>query len=301
MDLGGEWIMSHCVPFETPLRGRAKLAGMGAAVVAECLKVVDPTECEHIPLILCVAERTRPGRLDGLDDLLINEISSIGKSKLAADSIVVPHGRVSIAIALREARRLLYERNASSVLIVGTDSLLNRRTLREFETDDRILTSTNPNGFIPGDAAAGVLIGRPDPGAEVCITGIGLSIESARIDSDIPCRADGLVQALSAALEESGCEIHEMDLRLTDLSGEHYYFKEAALALTRMLRKRKAEFDLWHPAECVGEVGSAIGPILLSVSATACRKGYAPGPSILVHASNDSGERAAVVVRKVGN
>ena len=87
-----------------------------------------------------------------------------------------------------------------------------------------------------------------------------------------------------------------MDYRLSDLSGEHFYFKEAALALSRTLRRRKEEFEVWHPAECIGETGAAAGIAMLAVADAARQMGYAPGPRVLLHLANDDGQRAAAVV-----
>ena len=87
---------------------------------------------------------------------------------------------------------------------------------------------------------------------------------------------------------------------MTDLSGEQYGFKEASLALSRTLRKRKERFDLWHPADCVGEVGAAIVPCMLGVLLAASAKRYAPGPAVLCHAGNETGERVAMVMKQVG-
>jgi 3-oxoacyl-[acyl-carrier-protein] synthase-1 len=140
-------------------------------------------------------------------------------------------------------------------------------------------------------------VSHPDGNSELRLTGIGFGVERAHIDSEEPLRADGLTAAIATALADSGCALHELDFRITDLSGEQYYFKEAALALTRILRQRKEEFDIWHPAECVGESGAAAGVVILAVAEAACRKGYAPGPNILVHLGNDAGDRAAAVLR----
>jgi 3-oxoacyl-[acyl-carrier-protein] synthase-1 len=91
--------------------------------------------------------------------------------------------------------------------------------------------------------------------------------------------------------------LHDLDYRITDISGEQYYFKEAALALSRILRQRKEEFDIWHPAECIGETGAATGIAILAVAAAACRMAYSPGPSVLSHCANDSGRRSAAILR----
>jgi 3-oxoacyl-[acyl-carrier-protein] synthase-1 len=87
-----------------------------------------------------------------------------------------------------------------------------------------------------------------------------------------------------------------MDFRITDNSGEQYYFKEAALALSRTLRTRKEEFDIWHPADCIGEVGAAIGTAILAKALAACRNAYTRGNNILVHSGNDAGRRTAGVL-----
>lgn len=88
----------------------------------------------------------------------------------------------------------------------------------------------------------------------------------------------------------------DLHYRITDISGEQYGFKEASLALTRILRDRKEEFDIWHPADCIGEVGAAIGPVVLAVLHAAMQKGYSPGKSALAHLANDQGKRAAMTV-----
>ena len=60
--------------------------------------------------------------------------------------------------------------------------------------------------------------------------------------------------------------------------------------------KRKEEFDIWHPADCIGEVGAAALPCMLGVALFAARKAYAPGANILCHLGNDDGKRAALVL-----
>jgi 3-oxoacyl-[acyl-carrier-protein] synthase-1 len=64
----------------------------------------------------------------------------------------------------------------------------------------------------------------------------------------------------------------------------------------RLERKPKPKlFDLWHPAEFIGDPGAAIGPMVLAIALDAGRRGYAIGPGTLCTFGNDSGERACVV------
>lgn len=136
--------------------------------------------------------------------------------------------------------------------------------------------------------------------AQLLCLGLGRGTEPAALASEQPLRAEGLTEAIKSALSDAGCDMGDLDFRITDNSGEQYYFKEAALALSRTLRVRKEEFDIWHPADCIGEVGAAIGTALLAKTLSACQKAYTRGRSILVHAGNDGGRRAAAVLRYAG-
>ena len=109
-------------------------------------------------------------------------------------------------------------------------------------------------------------------------------------------RADGLTNAIKVALDEAQCGLGDMDFRITDITGEQYYFKEAELALNRLLRRHKEHFYLWHPTDCIGEVGSAIGIALLTVALASGRKSYAYGDNIICQQGNDPGQRAVAVL-----
>jgi 3-oxoacyl-[acyl-carrier-protein] synthase-1 len=296
VDSAGEWITGCVVPLAASEHSERKLTTMAARVAMECLADVPRDQWSSVALLLCVAENGRPGREQGLEDELRFEIERALGVQFADESAVVPLGRCSAVAALSRARELIYQQDVPWALILATDSLLAWPTLGPYERSSRVLTPSNSDGFIPGEAAAGILVGRPSGGAEMLCVGLGHATETATVDSELPLRADGLVKAIRAALDEADCGLHDMDLRVADLSGEQYYFKEAALIPGRIMRQRKAEFDIWHAAECTGEVGAAAGVIAIAVSDAACRKAYAPGPAILVHTSNDGGERAAAVL-----
>ncbi len=193
MDKGGEWIIGSQVPLEQPWRGLAKLVRMVVPAIKECMAHAGDVRAELIPLILCVAEKDRPGRLHGLDDELFHQIEAELGVRFHPRSGVLARGRVAGALALAEARRLIYEERLPLCLIAGVDSLLVASTLAAYEEKDRLLTSQNSNGFIPGEAGAAVLIGRPQgsQGAELLCLGLGAGEEKASIESEEPLRADG--------------------------------------------------------------------------------------------------------------
>jgi 3-oxoacyl-[acyl-carrier-protein] synthase-1 len=175
--------------------------------------------------------------------------------------------------------------------------LLTGPTLTSFENQGRLLTAGNSNGFIPGEAASAILVARATSGHHLQIDGLGFATENAAIDKEEPLRGDGLMRAILASLRDAGRAMHEMDFRIVDVSGEQFYFKEAALALARTMHVHKEEFDIWHPAESIGETGSAVGPALIAVAAASAKNAYAPGTNALFHFANDAGKRAAIVAR----
>jgi 3-oxoacyl-[acyl-carrier-protein] synthase I len=298
MGADGEWIMAHQVALEQPWRGRAKLARMAAMAIAETLQDFPQSDWPMLPLLLCVAEQERPGRLDGLDDHLFDEIQAELGVTFAKESAVIPHGRVSVALALQHARQLLFESRLPRVVIAATDSLLSWPTLSHYDQEGRLLNEQNSNGFVPGEGAGAILVGPVKGEAdEMVCTGVGLGVEPAPIGSGEPLRAEGLTQAVKACLADAGCQMHDMDFRIADVSGEQYYFKEAALALSRTLRQRKEEFDIWHPAECTGEAGAVSGIAVLANAVDANLKGYTKGPNVLAHFTTDGRQRAAVTLQ----
>ena len=297
LNSAGEWHVAHQVTLAQPWVGQSRLAKMAALAIEECLANTPRHQWPSIPMLLCTAERERPGRHDGLDAALFRNLCEELGSEFADHSFSVPLGRVSVLVALNHARELLAKRLATQVLIVATDSLLTWPTLSVYERDGRLLASNNSNGFVPGEGAGALLIDSDNAEPLLLCTGVGVSHEARHIYSQQPLRAEGLTQAIQNAVRDASCDLQDVDFRITDLSGEQYYFKEAALALQRSLRTRRVEFDLWHPAECIGESGALAGLACIALADAACRKGYAPGPNILCHASNDFGERAAAVLQ----
>ena len=133
------------------------------------------------------------------------------------------------------------------------------------------------------------------------ILGAGAATEPAPINGTEPFQARGSTQACRQALEQAGVTMRDVGWRLTDISGEHYKFKEASFVAGRLdTAPRHGRQELWHPIEYLGEIGAAILPCLLAQALHAGRHGYAPPGLALCHVGSDAGERAAFVVRYDG-
>ena len=299
----GSWIVGSAVPLEVPWRGIEKSAKMAASAVRECLDALPKLANADvaIPLVLCIAEEDRPGRLAGLGGPLLFDVERELGIRLHPDSCVIAQGRVGGALGMHRAQKLLYDNRHPFVVIAGVDTYLTGRTLAAFSSANRLLTADNSNGFIPGEAAAAIVLKAvgQDAAAMVC-AGIGFAREGATIASEQPLRADGMVEAVRAATGMAKIEFDAIDYRISDVSGEQYRFKEVALTTTRLLRKHKANFGLGHPADSVGEVGAASLLIMVGVLYWGARKSYLPGSVVLAHLSNDDDKRAALIFTAQG-
>jgi 3-oxoacyl-[acyl-carrier-protein] synthase-1 len=296
----GEWLVGSTVELEEPWRGITKLAKMAARAIGECFEVATPDEDrERIPVLLSIAEPERPGRFEGLAHVLLQDIEQELGFRLHPHSRVIEQGTVGGAIGLLQARRMLLEGRRSRVIVAGVDSFLAGATLAAYDRDDRLLRRDNSNGFIAGEAAGAILLGafREGVSAPLLLRGLGFAREPAPFGSYKPLRADGLVNAIRDALNEAGVPLKDCDHRIADVNGEQFRFKEAALALTRLLRDRKVVFSLWHPADCIGEVGAATLPAMLAMLFAGARKDYLPGPTFLGHLGGDGEKRAAFVAQ----
>lgn len=299
MSTTGDWFFGSQVPLEKPWRGIARLARLAASSIKECLQFAAGVKPESIPLLLCIAETDRPGRLDGIDTQLLPEVHSLLGFRFHAKSMCIARGKVGGAVAIEQARQLIHHEAVPFCMIAGVDSFLVGPTLVTYEARHRLLTNKNSNGFLPGEAGAAVLVGAPSTkaAAQLQCLALGFGREKATIDSEEPLRADGLVAAFRALQSDGEVTLDDADYRYTSCNGEQYGFKEDTLAISRVVRKLKKKFDHLHPADSIGEIGAAVGPCIMGLALTAAQKQYAPGNGVLCHFSNDDGERAAMILR----
>ncbi len=299
---GGDWLIGAPVPLPRNWLGEKRLAHLAAGAIVEALATVPKARVGETALILCLAEETRAGRLAPDGQSLLKRIGEIVEVSTHHRSRIIAHGRPSGIVALQQARKMLAEGEVEYVMIAGVDSYLSTGSIAQYLGDRRLLTADNPNGFIPGEAAAALLCGKPGSGG-LALHGVGLAREAAFIynglDEDgahLPLRGDGMTGAYRAAFRETGIEMNRLGYRIADLIGEQYWFKQSALAALRLVRGRHEFQDIWSPGESLGNIGAAVVPAMVGMAFTAAQKGYAAGNPVLVEASGDDGACGAAVL-----
>ncbi|ESY73598.1 3-oxoacyl-ACP synthase [Mesorhizobium sp. LNHC252B00] len=292
----GDWLKGAPIPLPRNWIGEKRLAHLVAAAICEAFETV-PQARGQTALILCLPEEARPGRPLRDNATLLRRIAEIVEVEPQTSTRIVAHGRPSGHVALDRARKMIAAGETAYVMIAGVDSYLTAASTAHYLSEERLLTADNPNGFIPGEAAASILC-KPAERGGFRLFGLGLSRELASIYNadDLPLRGDGMTNAYNTAFQETGMEMNKLGYRISDLIGEQFWFKQTALASLRLLRGRHEFQDLWSPAESLGNVGAAVVPLMIGMAWTAARKGYAAGNPVLVEASNDAGACGAAVL-----
>ena len=282
--------------------GNDMLAELAAPAVLECLAALPGgVDRANVPIVVLTSPPGRPHRPQGLDADVLDGIAQRLSFPLPAGSEVLALGRTGLYEALARVNARFAAGGAPHAVIVGVDTFLRPDVVNAYIGQRRLLTEDNSNGFIPGEAACAVLVapGDQEPGIELQVTGWGRGEENGKIGSEKPLTGDGLTGALRGALDKAGIKMADTHYWLTDQNAEHYKAKECTIAKIRLERRNTPAdppFQIWHPIEYLGEIGSAIGPCLLGLGLSAARSGYAPGPLALMSVSEDDGQRAAFVL-----
>ena len=163
---------------------------------------------------------------------------------------------------------------------------------------DRIATASNPDGFIPAEGAAALLLSRQaDAGtASLWIDAVATREDPWRIDGDTPLRGQALTEAIREAARQVGTEVAALDFHASGMTGESWYAKEINVAMARALERRVAEYPHHIIAASVGETGAAAPLLTLAWLADVMGREAGPGRRAVLHFAGDDGQRAAMIV-----
>ncbi|MCF5685749.1 hypothetical protein [Pseudomonas sp. PA-1-3F] len=291
---------------DTLAGGHERLAGLLDMAIEECLHVAglhnqlpDRATC----ILLCPEQRS--SYYSGLAATCLQR--SLAHYHPSAKPYYGHIGgeATDCATALSLAAQVIHTQHSSHVLLLSVDSWLNTPDIAQALREDRLLTEDQPSGFIPGEAAVALLLGpstaTPDnQPSGLQIVGSAQAQEPATLLSQAPCYGKGLATAIKAALAQAGIQAHEVDLRLADLAGEEFFFEESSYAWSRLLRADlPANHQFIQPANSLGNIGAAFGPLMLAYAWHLSRIGRAPGANTLIQLSTPQQARAALVVRVV--
>jgi 3-oxoacyl-[acyl-carrier-protein] synthase I len=273
-------------------------------------------------LLILTAELARTDMSEAsMSEVLSASLTALGQN-FHPQSAVLGLGRAGLGTALRHAQHILRGspdvksegsriNGPKHVMLVGVDSLLNSGVISHYLAQGRLLVPGNNDGFMPGEAAGAILLGRPEatsmnlggPGqtrSPMTLLAVAEATEEARWDgTGPPNRSLALTTAVRTACEAANVSPLDLAFRASDYNGEAFYGREATNAFTR-LRFGGQALPLMTTAASWGDVGAAWGPATLAYLFKRAQRGDDwkgwPGRLSLLHAANDTGLRSALVV-----
>jgi 3-oxoacyl-[acyl-carrier-protein] synthase-1 len=234
--------------------------------------------------------------------LIPKMLAGSGLSVTVEDRHVTFGGHAGFVDALRNASEMVASGRLDRCVVGAVDSCLDPEFLVAAAVKGLLKTSLNPAGFLPGEAAAFVLVERT---ADLRRTELRPLASFAcgplvpgtcdRFSGEPP---DGAILARAIhhllAVQQSRTEI---GLLIADLNGDDYRARNWGSALVRLRNHRGiANAPMWIPALGFGETGSASGAVGLCLAARAMERGHLREGTALIWLSDESGAGAAVMV-----
>lgn len=214
----------------------------------------------------------------------------------------VAAGHASALIALQQAHAWIVAGAEEFVLVGGVDSYYDADTLDWLDDNKRLHSEANADGFVPGEGSAFCLLTSLGIAARYNMTPLAVvaapcsTVEPNPMTSDGICLGEGLTSALRRTLNAALAGGGKADWILCDMNGESFRGTEWVYAYLRTGKHFVDPLEIWHPADCYGDVGAASGTVLIILAIEAWARNYARGNRALLWTSSDGSERAAVLL-----
>ena len=248
---------------------------------------------QAIPLFLATPEQRCGRPFPALEPILKDLASEVDYPIDLLTSRVFPLGRAGGVHAIDEAINLLLTSPLESIIVGGIDSFLDIMLLNALDAEERLSSNAPIRGFVPGEGAAFVVLQKKHA-PELVVKRPGLAEEIGHLYSQETCLGDGLSNAVNDAVKGLDRPLKTV---LCSMNGEPGHVKEWGVSQLRNSASFEDDLDLYHPAECYGDIGAATAVTLLSLSVIGITKGYYLGP-LLLWCASDYEQRGAVVISK---
>lgn len=284
--------------------GDSRLARMVALAVSECVSGLHGINFRRTALLLVGPEEERSALSPDGPERCVGACEEELGDRLHPASRAFRTGSPGLVDALTHASELMSQGDVQRVLVAGVDSYINAEDINAALLGERLRTSDSSDGFIPGEAAGCVLVmpsGKASSaGASkttLAVAGLATAQEPDSWSSGKANTGRGLANAMRQALGRAGMPAHEIHYLLSDCSGESFFFDESAYAWGRLLRApRPPGYAQLVLASALGEIGAAVGPLMLALALDIARRGWAAGPNFLLNLSATGSLRGATVV-----
>ena len=273
--------------------GAERFKLMYESALQECLSKLPPSEDSPIIFIDTEFDQLRKSNLYFDKKNKRNDFRKIDQEIT---------GKAGIGIAIKHAYTLLNSHpHPRYVIVIGADTHLDSASIENYLTSERIRSSDNSDGFIPGEGAGAIALTLTDKPSKIeeqslWIDGIGICNETSSPTNGLPILAKGLTIAIRDSITQAGKNIDDYFFNASGVSGEQWFFKEAAIAMDRVMNLKKNHFPHRLISQSIGEVGSACGPLTLAWIGSEMNPYDNLGPRGLLHFSNENGLRTSLSI-----
>ena len=283
--------------------GLATQFNWACLAIEEALSYIDLNNYQEYCLMLVSPSENQPNLIDyeSLYQQIVEHCQTfIHEERLY--HIHLPFGETATATAINKSQQWLYEDGCPKrvVILVGSDSWLNIKRVESGLKNKRILCDLQAEGFIPGEAASAVIFTQQSQSEYAALSIINATIdqEDRSLVSGRNSLADGLTKATQSALDASGIKAEDINLLLTDLGGEEYFFTESILSWARILRvDMTGQYEKHFTNTYTGHLGTVNGVFLLAYAWALQIKGQHPGLNTLIQLTSEDTQRAAITAQ----
>lgn len=210
---------------------------------------------------------------------------------------IISMGRAGGLDAINLAIRFLDASSVDYILVGGVDTFYDKPVIDYYLKDDRLLVVNSMDGFVPGEAAAFLLLSKTNHQGKIhalpYIFEPGIESEPGHMYSDQPYTGSGLAAAVTRTIKQS--EVSKINAIYSSMNGEHFFAKELGVMIIRNNSFIDEAYDLLHPADSFGDLGAAIGIVMMGMVHDSLLKRQIDSPC-LVCCSSDSALRSAAIV-----
>ncbi|MDQ6683892.1 MAG: hypothetical protein M3Z16_02080 [Pseudomonadota bacterium] len=276
----------------------ARLQTMLASALDEALRGFDSPA--PIPCWLALPQ-PRAGINEDIHHQLVRALTRHPGTPVVSSVRILPEGHAAGLMAMQAAAQQIAAGEIDVCLAAAVDSYHDGATLRWLDEAGRLMSSSNRNGFPPGEAAGVCLLASATAATRNRwpilgrIVSAATAVEPAPLGSEAVSTGRGLTAAVAGAA--SGLQPGQLvTATYCDLNGERHRNEEFSYTLLRTQHAFVDAHDYLHPADCWGDVGAASGVLFAALSIVAAQRGYGRGESPLLWAGSDSGHRTALLL-----
>jgi 3-oxoacyl-[acyl-carrier-protein] synthase-1 len=297
-ETGGEDLATNvaavCIPATEDPETRA--LAMLRIALAEATREFEP----RVPLTLGIWLGGLPSF--GPKALLLRALGEREAWSKAAIVEVGAQGSASLR-ALDEAARALSDGQYDVALVAAFDVRTDPASLASGLAAGRTIGPGRSWGYVPGDAAAAVLLSGPrlprDSGLtpELILIATGTGHEPVPPGGSAPCLGTGLSEAARGALAglPSGGQV---DIVIADVNGERARSDEWGFTVPRVADRLKDPGAFLAPALTWGDCGVVNGLLAVALAHSLLRHHEAPDAHVLIWTAGDGHERGAALLAR---